>query len=136
MSQFARFREIIKPYVPLILRVGLGVVFLWSGLSKFGVDNNPLGICTNRTEAIDFASTLGWLPINPDLFVTVQSIAELILGTMLVVGLWTEVAAAISVAMYALFFAMFDFSLIWKNVGLFTDSIAILGMDDALLSLS
>ncbi len=129
MLQISTLRAQLKPHIPFILRVGLGVVFLWSGLSKFGADSNPLGICTNRTEAIDFVSTLGWLPINPELFVTVQSILEIVLGLMLIIGWWVELAASISVVLYAIFFIMFDFSLIWKNVGLLAASLALLGLE-------
>jgi uncharacterized membrane protein YphA (DoxX/SURF4 family) len=127
MSFFSRFSLFIKPYVSLLLRLGLGFIFLWSGLSKLGLSSNPLGICTNSAEAIDFLSSLTWLPFDPAIFVFWQSIAELALGAILLVGLGVEIAAALSVLLFLLFFFIFDFSLIWKNVGLLVLALAVWG---------
>lgn len=127
MNLLSKLSLIIKPYGSLLLRLGLGFIFLWSGLSKLGVSNNSLGICTNSAEAIDFLSSLTWLPFDPAIFVFWQSIVELALGIILIIGLWVEAAAAISVLLFLLFFFIFDFSLIWKNIGLLVVALAVWG---------
>jgi uncharacterized membrane protein YphA (DoxX/SURF4 family) len=127
MNFLSKLSLIIKPYGSLLLRLGLGFIFLWSGLSKLGVSSNPLGICTNSAEAIDFLSSLTWLPFDPAIFVFWQSIAELALGIILIIGLWVEAAAALSVLLFLSFFFIFDFSLIWKNVGLLVMALVVWG---------
>ena len=118
MPSLARWRQRLRPYAPLILRVGLGVVFLWSGLSKLVSIPGALGVCTNRAEAIDFVSTLYWVPFDPEIFVRVQSVAEILLGVLLAAGLWLEFASAAATLLLAAFFGLFNFNVIWKNVGL------------------
>lgn len=117
-------RRWVVPYVPVIMRVGLGFVFLWSGLSKLGFDSDPFGVCTNRADAVSLVDSFTWLPMDPELFVVIQSWLEVLLGAMLIAGLWVEMAALGSVVLFALFFALLDFSLIWKNVGLLALAIA------------
>jgi len=122
------WRNKLTPWVPLILRLSLGFVFLWSGLSKFGLDDNAIGVCTNRSEAINFMTLYAWLPFDPELLVLIQSIAEIILGLMLMVGWWVEVATAAVVALLLSFFVILDFSLVWKNIGLLGAAVALLGL--------
>ena len=129
MPTLLRFQTALRPFVPFILRLGLGFVFLWSGLSKFGVDGNALGVCTNRVEAVGVLATYAWLPFDPEIFVTVQSVGEIILGLMMVVGFWVELATGVSFLLYLLFFFLLDFSLIWKNVGLTVATLALLGSE-------
>jgi uncharacterized membrane protein YphA (DoxX/SURF4 family) len=127
MNFLSKLSLIIKPYGSLLLRLGLGFIFLWSGLSKLGVSSSPLGICTNSAEAIDFLSSLTWLPFDPAIFVFWQSIIELTLGIVLIIGLWVEATAALAVLLFLFFFLIFDFSLIWKNVGLLVVALAVWG---------
>ncbi len=108
----------LQPYAPLMLRLGLGLVFLWSGFSKLVTLPGALGVCTNRAEAIDFVSTLYWVPFDPEIFVRLQSVLEIGLGLMLVAGLWLEFAAGAVTVLLLLFFGLFNFNVVWKNLGL------------------
>lgn len=119
----------LKPYTPLVLRLSLGFVFFWSGFSKIADFGNAIGVCTSRAEAIDFVSLYTWLPFDPEVFVWIQSILELVLGSALMVGLLVPLAATVSVVILALFFALIDFSLVWKNAGLFGAALALLGSE-------
>lgn len=121
-----RVQTWLQPYLPFVLRLGLGFIFLWSGLSKLLGDSNALGVCTNRSEAVSLVSSFVWLPIDPTLFVFVQSMAEVILGAMLMLGVWVEVAALFCVALFVLFFVLLGFPLVWKNVGLLALALAVL----------
>lgn len=125
MTKLANLQRVIIPWVPMILRLGLGFVFLWSGLSKLGFDANPLGVCTNRAEAVSLVESFIWLPIDPELFVIIQSWAEVLLGAALVAGVWVEAAGLLSAVLFLLFFATLDFSLVWKNVGLLALSLGV-----------
>ncbi|GEM_PF-4621384 len=124
MSFVIKFRTALIPYLPLVMRLGLGFVFLWSGLSKLGADTNALGVCTNAAEAVSLVESFTWLPIEPELFVLVQSWLEVALGLMLMLGLWVELAAFVSAVLFLLFFALLDFSYVWKNVGLLALALA------------
>ncbi|MBI5465822.1 MAG: DoxX family membrane protein [Candidatus Kerfeldbacteria bacterium] len=128
MFDWSAWRVKLGPWVPLALRLTLGFVFLWSGLSKFGLDDNAIGVCTNRTEAINLVSFYAWLPFDPELFVTVQSVGEIILGLALMVGWGVEVAAALASLLLLSFFAWLDFSLVWKNMALLGASLSLLGL--------
>lgn len=121
-----RLQTWLQPYLPFVLRVGLGFIFLWSGLSKLLGDSNALGVCTNRSEAVSLVSSFLWLPIDPTLFVFLQSIAEVVLGALLMLGLWVELASLFCVALFMLFFVLLGFSLVWKNVGLLALTLAVL----------
>lgn len=116
----------LRPYLPLFLRLGLGFIFFWSGLSKIVSPESAIGVCTNRGEAVDLVSSLYWLPFDPTAFVWVQSYLELILGASLLVGFLVPLVALVSVIVFLLFFVILDFSLIWKNVGLLGAALALL----------
>src|SRR3989338_9783410 len=103
----------LGPYLPLFLRLGLGFIFFWSGLSKIVSPESAIGVCTNRGEAIDLVSTFYWLPFDPTMFVWVQSVLELLLGASLLVGFWVPLASAVAVLVFLLFFVLLDFSLVW-----------------------
>src|SRR3990167_7152611 len=124
-----------RPFLPLFLRLSLGFVFFWSGLSKIVAPESALGVCTNRGEAIDLVSTFYWLPFDPTMFVWVQSVLELLLGASLLVGFWVPLASAVAVIVFLLFFALLDFSLVWKNIGLLGASLALLASEPDKFSL-
>lgn len=119
----------LKPYLPLFLRLGLGFIFFWSGLSKIISPESSIGVCANRGEAIDLVSSLYWLPFDPEGFVWVQSYLELLLGLALLVGFLVPLTALVSIIVFVLFFVILDFSLIWKNVGLLGAALALLSSE-------
>ena len=125
----------LRPYLPLFLRLGLGFIFFWSGLSKIVSPESAIGVCTNRGEAIDLVSSLYWLPFDPTAFVWVQSYLELFLGAALLLGLWVRLSALVGVIVFLLFFVILDFALVWKNIGLLSAALALLASESDKFSL-
>lgn len=125
----------IRPYIPLLLRIGLGFIFFWSGLSKIVSPESAIGVCTNRAEAIDLVSSLYWLPFDPESFVWVQSYLELVLGATLLLGIWVRLSALVSALVFLLFFTLLPFSLVWKNIGLLGAALSLLATESDNFSL-
>ncbi|MBX4196667.1 DoxX family protein [Candidatus Pacearchaeota archaeon] len=75
-----------KKYAPIILRVGISLVFLWFGSQQL-------------LHASDWTTYLpGWvnsLPLQPTTFVLANGIFEIIFGLMLILGLFTRFTAAL-----------------------------------------
>lgn len=113
-------------YAPLLLRVGIGFVFIWSGLEKLVGSGDALGVCTNRAEAVSLVESFLWLPFDPEMFVFVQSIIELVLGALLVLGFKVRLTAVGVAVLLASFFVLLDFNLIWKNVALLGAALALI----------
>lgn len=129
------FSAKLRPYLPLFLRLGLGFIFFWSGLSKIVSPESAIGVCTNRGEAIDLVSSLYWLPFDPEGFVWVQSYLELLLGVALLVGFWIRLSALVGVLVFISFFVILDFALVWKNIGLLGATLALLASESDKFSL-
>lgn len=62
---------------PLIMRVALGVVFVWFGALK---------IANVTPVAKLVADTLAWVPVDPDVLLPALGAFEIVLGAMVVVG--------------------------------------------------
>ncbi len=135
MSFTSNLSAYLRPYIPLVLRLGLGFVFFWSGLSKIMAPDSAIGVCTNRLEAVDLVSTLYWLPFDPEAFVWVQSFLELLLGGALLLGLYIRLSAVVSIMVFLLFFIFLDFSLVWKNIGLLGAALALFASEQEKYSL-
>ncbi len=112
-------------FTGLFLRLGLGFIFLYSGYGKLFLGDDTIGVCSNRGEAAALVGNYTWIPIDPEVFVVIQSVLELVLGLMLVLGFKTRWAAAISAILMILFFIFIDFSLVWKNIALLGASMAL-----------
>jgi uncharacterized membrane protein YphA (DoxX/SURF4 family) len=109
----------------LFLRLGLGFIYLYSGYGKLFLGDNTIGVCSNRGEAAALVGNYTWIPIDPQVFVIIQSVVELLLGLMLVLGIKTRWAATISTALLIIFLIFIDFNLVWKNIALLGASIAL-----------
>jgi uncharacterized membrane protein YphA (DoxX/SURF4 family) len=109
----------------LFLRLGLGFIYLYSGYGKLFLGDNTIGVCSNRGEAAALVGNYTWIPIDPAVFVIIQSVVELLLGLMLVIGIKTRWAAIISTLMLIIFLIFIDFNLVWKNIALLGASIAL-----------
>ena len=69
---------------PLILRILLGLIFIDLGFLKF------------RSEKNAWLTSLETLGLHPaDLFLPIYALLQIIGGTLLVLGLWTQVAALV-----------------------------------------
>ncbi len=71
---------------PVVLRIGLALVILWFGVS----------------QVMDRETWIGYLPgfvfnlpVSPELFVLVNGISEIILGGLLIAGLFTRIASGL-----------------------------------------
>ncbi len=113
-------------FTGLFLRVGLAFIYLFSGYSKLFAGSDGIGVCSNRVEAVALVANYQFIPIDPENFVVIQSVLELILGLVLIVGIKTKWAALISVVLLLLFFVFIDFQLVWKNMALLGASLALL----------
>lgn len=81
-----------KGYAPTVLRVGLSLVFLWFGLNQFFDAEMFLGYVPGW--AAD-GSVLSIPAPAPETMVMMNGVIETILGTALLVGYFTRVAAGI-----------------------------------------
>jgi uncharacterized membrane protein YphA (DoxX/SURF4 family) len=70
-------RRRIETAAPLIMRVALGVVFVWFGALK---------IANVTPVAKLVADTLSWVPVDPDVLLPALGAFEIVLGAMVVVG--------------------------------------------------
>jgi uncharacterized membrane protein YphA (DoxX/SURF4 family) len=79
-------QELLKKYSPIILRIGISLVLLWFGISQV----------TNASAWIGWlpSFTSSW-PISQTALVFLNGSFEIILGLMLILGLYTRVAAAL-----------------------------------------
>ena len=73
----------LRPLVPIILRLTLGVIFFWHGVDKF---RTGLG---NVENAFD-----GWGIPAPGLTAPFSAVLEIVAGAALILGLATRAAAA------------------------------------------
>src|SRR3989344_7219704 len=110
----------------VFLRWGLAFVYLFSGYSKLFAGNDTIGVCSNRVEAITLVASYQFIPLDPEVFVIVQSVLELILGLALALGWKIRWAGLISAVLILLFFVFIDFQLIWKNMALLGASLALI----------
>lgn len=74
----------LRPFVPLVLRVTIGIIFFWHGVDKFDV-----GI-SNVEGAFD-----GWGVPAPGLTAPLTAVIEIVAGAALILGLGTRLAAAL-----------------------------------------
>jgi putative oxidoreductase len=81
-----RIASLIRPYSLSLLRVSLGVVFLWFGALKVA-DATPV--------AALIAGAVPW--VDPSWFVPFLGVVEVLLGIALIIGRWlTAVSAALA----------------------------------------
>jgi uncharacterized membrane protein YphA (DoxX/SURF4 family) len=87
-----------SPYIQLYLRLALGVGFLVPGLDRLGVWGKPGSPGVSWGDWQHFvasaADIMRFLPYSiASVFAVIATIAELTFGTLLLLGLWTRVAA-------------------------------------------
>ena len=102
----------------LVLRVLAGFVFLWGGIAKLFMGAAP-----------PVASILPFMPANVSLFLL--GLLEFIVGTLLILGLITRIAAGVGTALYAIFIiaglslGLFGGAMLFKDVGLLGTMLAL-----------
>ena len=76
----------LKEYATIVLRISLSLVFLWFGLT--GVFNTE--------QFIGYVPEFAYsLPISVESIVILNGIFEIVLGTLLIIGLFTRIVAFI-----------------------------------------
>ncbi len=73
-------------YAPAVLRVGLAIVILWFGVSQVMDQDIWIGYLP------PFVFNL---PVAPETFVMINAISEIILGLLLITGLWVRPVAGL-----------------------------------------
>lgn len=105
-----------KQYAPLVLRIGIGFVFIWFGLSGLTNTSMWVGLVPSWTNAIASPSTL----------VYIHSVIELVGGLLVCAGYWLRPAAAILFLSLAHTLTLLDFGPIYvRDIGLALATLAI-----------
>ena len=80
-----KFLENKKDLVPFLLRIGLGIIFFWFGITKF----------TNVQDWLRYIPP--WLqsliPISMNLFLYIQGAIETLIGLFLILGIFVRKSA-------------------------------------------
>lgn len=95
--------EDYKKYAPLVLRIGLALVFLWFGISQLVNTESFIGyipswISPHGAEIVHEhpLQLLHDVPIpSVHIIILANGILETVFGLFLLIGLWTRVSAAI-----------------------------------------
>lgn len=83
-----------RPYVPVVLRVGVGVTFVYLGLfQKLATPGSALLV----VEKYDLTALV---PVDPGLWVLGAGMTEIAVGLVLILGLFTRGAAAVSFVLF------------------------------------
>lgn len=106
-------------YAFLIARIGLSFVLFWFGTSQLSHPSFWVGFVPSDVAAL--------IPFSLEQFVLVNGAGELVLGTLVLLGLYTRIVAALS----ALHLAAIAFSL-----GLTPEGVRDWGLAAAFLSLA
>jgi len=67
----------VEAAAPLVMRVALGIVFIWFGALK---------IANVTPVATLVADTLAWVPVDPDILLPALGAFEIVLGAMVIIG--------------------------------------------------
>ena len=78
--------ETLKKYSPALLRIGMAVVFLYFGISQLQHPQSFVGWLPKEVSLI---------PISSTTFVILNGAFETFFGTLLLLGIWTRLSAAL-----------------------------------------
>lgn len=73
-----------KEYSPLVLRIGIGIVFLWFGLTNIFNPQTLIGYLPKFVQT---------LPIEPLSILLLTGIFEVVFGVFLIIGLFTRLSS-------------------------------------------
>ena len=89
-----------QKYAPLVLRIGLSLVFLWFGISQLVNPESFLGYVPSWMYPHDGTmmhehpfQMLHSLPLTPHIIIMGNGVFETIFGVLLLLGLFTRIAA-------------------------------------------
>ncbi len=107
--------------VPLILRVGLGVMWLYEGLV-------PKWLWPSQAE-VEIVARTGLIPVHIPLFLGLLGLVEAALGLTVLVGHWTRGMAVLQVGMLGVFTAIVG----WTSPAYLADPLGTLSKNLALV---
>lgn len=81
-------KEALSDIAVLVLRIGLAIVFVYFGVDKF----------LNLQGNAEIISSIG-VPINAIFFTIFYGIVEVVVGSFLILGLFTRITAGVAAAM-------------------------------------
>ena len=110
-----RFEKLV-PYVPLILRVGLALVFVFFGADK--LMNVDLNISTFQLLPVPHM-----LPVATEVFLS--AILELLVALLLLIGLWTRWVSFFAAVYIGLIVMLVGLSNVSRDVGLIAAALAL-----------
>jgi uncharacterized membrane protein YphA (DoxX/SURF4 family) len=117
-----------KEYVPLILRIGLGIPFFWFGIDKFF---NPIFWARFIPE---YMKSL--IPISINSFMYLQGTIEVLVGIFLIIGLFTRITSYLSSIILIVVIISVGFNNIsLRDVGLLSISISLIYLNSGKLSI-
>jgi uncharacterized membrane protein YphA (DoxX/SURF4 family) len=102
-----------KQYAPAVLRIGIGLLLLWFGLTNTVAPGRLAGYLPVWFESVS--------PITPLTFMVVNGIFELLLAALLLIGYFTRIAALLS----ALHIAVIGFVIGYGDVAIRDFGLAI-----------
>lgn len=109
--------EIMKKYSPAVLRIGLGIVFLWFGLSQ---------IKSPGEWIVFLPSWISFLGIPATTFVYMNGIFEIVLGFFMLLGLYVRFSALLlSLHLFGIAFAVGYNAIAVRDFGLAVATFAV-----------
>ncbi len=86
-----------EKYIPLILRLGIGFLWIWMAVVPKIIFPKP------RFAMVSKSWVYPYIPFSAQAFVYSLAAVELVLGVLLMVGLWTRLVSAIQIALTMVF---------------------------------
>jgi uncharacterized membrane protein YphA (DoxX/SURF4 family) len=85
-----------RRFVPTILRVGMGVAFIYLGLTQ------KLGAPAQSLAVVEKYGLTGVVPVDPEMWVVGAGLTEMAVGTALIAGFLTRLNAAVAFTLFTL----------------------------------
>ena len=85
-----------RQFVPVILRLGMGVAFIYLGLTQ------KLGNPTQSLAVVEKYNLTAVVPVEPELWVLGAGLTEMAVGVALIVGFFTRASAALAFVLFTL----------------------------------
>ena len=116
-----------EDYSSLLLRLGLGAVFIYFGLyEKLLHPELTRPIIENLNLSI---------PISIDLFVLLFGLIEIVVGSFLILGLFTRITAIVAALMIGTIILQLGFLAVPRDIALFAIALSLLVTGSKVLSL-
>ena len=118
-------------YNLLFLRIGLGVVFFWFGVDKFIHPDFWIGFIPGYMIPL--------IPVSLALFNVIQGVVETVVGVLLIIGLWRQVAAIfaglILIPIIVVTFGFGTYDLALRDIGLLSIAVVLAVTPETFLSI-